>query len=283
LAGLTAGIASVQTLWLVNGHRTGLDPSDRGVAYGDGLFETMAALDGRVRYLDYHFERLEDGCRRLAIPPPDAAAVRQEIQSHCPLRGRAVVKLIVTRGPGARGYGPPPSAQPTRILSISEWPARPAAHYTRGIRVRVCDLRLGDAPALAGLKHLSRLEQVLAAKELAEHGDAEQGLVLDTRGHVVGGTSTNVFCVRDGALATPALTRNGVRGVMRRVVIETAEKIGVGAVERDLTLDELHAADELFMTNALIGIWPVAKLGEARFAVGRVTLDLIRRLGCSDA
>ena len=268
----------MKALWLVNGRETGVDPADRGLAYGDGLFETMAAVDGRIRWLDYHFERLERGCRRLAIDAPDLDLVRAEIAAHCPRSGRAAVKLIVTRGPGERGYRPPDAPKATRILGFLAWPEYPREHYTRGIRVRVCALRLGVSPALAGLKHLCRLEQVLAHVELRGH-EVEQGLLLDTTERVVGGSSSNVFAVRGDELLTPAVTRNGIAGVMRRVVLETAPLVGLVAREADLTLHDLNDADELFVTNALIGIWPVARLDERGFARGRATARLMQHLG----
>ena len=268
----------METLWLVNGQRTGVDPADRGLAYGDGVFETMAAQDGRVRWLDLHFDRLEEGCRRLQIPPPARHVVADEIAAHCTRVSRATVKLIVTRGSGSRGYAPPAAPVPTRILSIGAWPAYPSGHYANGIRVRVCQLRLSANPALAGMKHLNRLEHVLAHLEL-RGTDAEQGLLLDTSEHVVGGTSSNVFAVRQGRLVTPAIERAGIKGVMRRVVLAAAAEIGVLAAERDLTLAEIASADELFMTNALFGIWPVASLDDKKLARGPVTRRLMQHLG----
>ena len=268
----------METLWLVNGRRGGVDPADRGLAYGDGLFETMGAVDGRVRWLDYHLERLVGGCRRLSIEPPDPELLRTEIAAQCPRAGRFVVKLIVTRGPGERGYRPPAAAKTTRILGISDWQDYPPAHYSRGIRVRVCELRIGVSPALAGLKHLCRLEQVLAQLELRRH-DVEQGLLLDTSGYVVGGSSSNVFAIRGTELLTPATTRNGVAGVMRRVVLENAAHAGLAARETELTLRDLQAADELFMANSLFGIWPVARLDERAFATGPATRRLMSYLG----
>jgi 4-amino-4-deoxychorismate lyase len=267
----------VDTLWLVNGRPNAVDPSDRGLAYGDGLFETMAASAGRIRWLDYHLERLASGCRRLALEPVDLDQLRAEIESHCPRSGRAVLKLIVTRGPGARGYRPPEPSQPTRILGISSWPHYPRNHYTAGIRVRVCELRVGESPALAGLKHLCRLEQVLAQIELRGH-DVEQGLLLDTSGYVVGGTSSNVFAVRGTELLTPSVTRNGIAGVMRRVVLESAANVGLVPIETNLSLRELRRADELFMTNAVFGIWPVAKLDGQMYPYGAATRRLMERL-----
>lgn len=272
----------MDTLWLVNGQTTGVDPADRGLAYGDGLFETMAASEGRIRWLELHLERLEEGCRRLEIPAPPRSVITGEIDACCPRDGRVVVKLIVTRGPGARGYPPPLEPTPTRVLAISPWPDYPDSHYRDGIGMRTCALRLGENPALAGLKHLCRLEQVLAQLELRGHS-VQQGLMLDASGRVVQCTSSNIFVVVGGELATPSLARCGVKGVMRRAVLETARRLGIRAAERDVFPAELLAADEVFATNAVFGIWPVKELDARRFAVGPTTQRLMRELGYGDA
>jgi 4-amino-4-deoxychorismate lyase len=267
----------VNTLWLVNGQSIGVDPADRGLAYGDGLFETMAASDGRIRRLELHLDRLEEGCRQLEIPAPSRSLLAHEIDVHCPRQGRAVVKLIVTRGPGARGYLPPELATPTRVLAISPWPAYPESYYRDGISMRTCRLRLAENPALAGIKHLNRLEQVLAQLELRGHA-IQQGLMLDASGHVVGGTSSNVFVAGGGVLGTPALTRCGIKGVMRRAVLDAARTLGLRAEERDIVPTELLGADEVFVTNALFGIWPVTDLDGRRFEVGPITERLMAHL-----
>jgi 4-amino-4-deoxychorismate lyase len=268
--------------WLVNGRDQLLDPSDRGLAYGDGLFETMAANRGRIRWLDLHLERLADGCRRLRIPPLDEGELRAEIEGRLPSDERAVVKLIVTRGSGARGYRPPARPRPTRILGIGAWPDYPASHYTEGIVIRTCTLRLSESPPLAGLKHLCRLEQVLAQAEVEANG-ADEGLLLDVRGRVVGGTSSNVFAVRSQRLYTPRIDRSGVRGVMRRAVLEACAREGIDAAEIDLEPEALRAADEIFVTNALVGLWPVAALDDLRLEPGQLTRRLQRSLGYPDA
>jgi 4-amino-4-deoxychorismate lyase len=268
----------VNTIWLVNGQSVGVDPADRGLAYGDGLFETMAADDGRIRWLDLHFDRLEEGCRRLEIAAPARNLLADEIAAHCPHRGRAVVKLIVTRGSGARGYLPPEPSAPTRVLAISEWPDFPQSYYRDGIKMRTCRLRLGENPALAGIKHLCRLEQVLAQLELRDQA-VQQGLLLDASGHAAGGTSSNLFVVSNARLATPSLARCGVKGVMRRAVLEAARALDLGAEEREIPAAEVHAADELFVTNALFGLWPVTELDGRRFAFGPITKRLMTHLG----
>ncbi len=267
----------MNTLWLVNGQSNGVDPADRGLAYGDGLFETMAAIDGRIRWLDLHLDRLEEGCRRLEIPAPSRSLLADEIEAHCPRTGRAIVKLIVTRGPGARGYSPPELTTPTRVLAISQWPTYPDSYYRDGISMRTCRLRLAENPALAGIKHLNRLEQVLAQLELRGYA-VPQGLMLDASGYVAGGTSSNIFAVQAGRLSTPGLTRCGIKGVMRRAVLEAARMLEVNVNERDILPAELLGADEIFVTNALFGIWPVTELDGHRFTVGSITQRLSAHL-----
>src|SRR5690606_31080616 len=238
----------------------------------------MACRDGRIRWLDYHLDRLLLGCGRLAIPAPDRDLLREEIRAHCPRAEPAVVKLIVTRGTGARGYPIPEPAEPTRILLIGPWPRLTAADYTRGIAVRTCALRLGENPQLAGLKHLCRLEQVLAQMEI-QGTAAQEGLVRSSSGYVVGGISSNVFAVSAGTLLTPRLHRCGVRGVMRRVVLEHAGNVGLDARETDLLPSDLAQAEELFVTNAVFGIKPVRELDGRAIPVGPTTRALIALLG----
>ncbi len=267
-------------VWLVNGEATGLAPTDRGLAYGDGLFETMAAWNGQVRRLDLHMQRLAEGCRRLRIPL-DRDGIEQEILSCCPPQGRHVIKLIVTRGSGLRGYRIPQPQIPTRIIGITDWPDYPLSHYTQGVRVASLDLRLGRSTALAGMKHLGRLEQVLAQQELSKK-NAEEGLLLDERGLVVSGVACNLFVVRDGGLVTPDLSHSGVCGVMRRAVLEQAQRLGIHTTTTELYPAEVQAAEELFLTNAVFGIWPVRQLDTQAFETGSVTRTLMRESGCVD-
>lgn len=256
--------------WFVNGVAGGnVDPGDRGLAYGDGLFETMAVRGGQVPRLAYHFERLAEGCERLGMAAPDFDIVGAEIRTRVADRERAVAKLVVTRGTGARGYRPPVRAELTRILGIFPWPDRDASHYTRGIVLASSSVPIGDNPRLAGLKTLARLEQVLAQIELAD--TADEALQMRTSGQVVGGTTSNVFVVRDGHVSTPALETCGVGGIMRRIVIETCVREGIAVDERDLVDADMHVADEVFVTNALAGVRPVREYDGRAYAVGPVT------------
>ena len=252
---------------LVNGHADGrLDPLDRGLRYGDGLFETMAVQDGRARFAAWHLARLLDGARRLALPLPDQQLMLGQIAAAWP-GGRGVVKLIWTRGAAGRGYRPPAHGVSTCIVAGFDWPVWPPGAWSDGVRLRYCRTRLGCNPVLAGIKHLNRLEQVLARAEWDDESVAE-GLMLDDRDHVISGTQTNLFAVIAGQIVTPALHQCGVAGVMRRAFCAWAAEHASAVIERSLLPDEFETASEIFVTNALIGAWPVRELAGKRLRTG---------------
>ncbi|HSN73136.1 MAG TPA: aminotransferase class IV, partial [Steroidobacteraceae bacterium] len=169
---------------------------------------------------------------------------------------------------------PPEPAAPRRILSIDE---TPVMNDGAPITVRWCSTQLGRNPGLAGIKHLNRLEQVLARAEWSDVSIAE-GLMLDTEGEIVCGTSCNVFAVIDGSLTTPDLRYCGVAGVMRRQVLSVAAALGIAVNEAPLRPDELARASEVFVTNAIAGIRPVGRLAELEWPIGATTRRLARAL-----
>ena len=247
------------SLVLVNGiSGAPVDPRDRGLLYGDGLFETMAVTGGRPRFLDWHLERLGRGARALGFPPPDFDLLRAEI-SHAVAAEPGAVKLVLTRGPGERGYRPPREPSPTRIVMALPWPASPVNEATSGLRLGWCRTRLSRNTALAGLKHLNRLEQVLARAEW-DDGAMDEGLMQDDRGQVISATQANLLARIDGAWATPVLAECGVAGVMRRAFREWSAGRGAPVAERPLGVAEVAAAEALILTNALTGARPVASL-----------------------
>ncbi len=254
---------------------TGIRLDDRALQYGDGLFETCVLRGGRIELLDRHLRRLEWGCERLGMPSPERALLLSELDTLIAGVAEGLIKVIVTRGSGGRGYQPPTPATPRRILALHPPVVYPAAPARDGVTLYPCRTRLGDQPALAGIKHLNRLEQVLARAEWSDPAMPE-GLVRDQQGRPVEGTMSNLFVVRGDALITPDLTRCGVAGIMREQVLELADTRGlVATVEvRDLSADELSAADEVFVTNSVIRLWPVVAIGRDRYAVGRVTRRL---------
>lgn len=261
-------------MFLLNGERRQcIDVLDRGFQYGDGLFETIEVVDGKPLFLKRHLERLEAGCRRLLIPTPDMANLVEEASRISSSSKRAVLKLIVTRGCGGRGYRQPAEISPTRLFSIHPFPEYPACFQTEGITARFCELRLAINPALAGIKHMNRLEQILARAEWQDDG-IQEGLMLNSEGHVIEGTMTNLFMVNEGVLYTPVLTECGVKGIVRQIVIELAARHGLAVNEAVFDKDALLGADEIFVTNSVIGIWPVKQLESQAFTVGPLTKKL---------
>jgi 4-amino-4-deoxychorismate lyase len=260
---------------------------ERGLHYGDGLFETIACVDGHPRLLERHLGRLIDGCERLGLARPDAGALGRELTAVAQGAPRAIVKLLLTRGSArARGYALTGREQPRRITLRYAWPAAQRAEAEEGVRVRVARLRLGENPTLAGIKHCNRLEQVLARREWDDPRIVE-ALMFSSSGALVSGISSNLFLVHRSTLLTPLLDRCGVAGVMRSLVLEVARAAGVPTGERRLEAGDLEQAEELFLTNALTGIRPVRELEGAARVTGPLTrylqVELTARLGAAPA
>jgi 4-amino-4-deoxychorismate lyase len=243
--------------WVNGRPRKSIDTRDRGLQYGDGVFETMRVRRRRIRLLDYHLERLLEGCRRLELNAPSVGLLRREIVACAAQRPEAVLKLIVTRGIGVRGYRPSGRERCTRILSLHALPRTALGAAPAPVRVRLCDTPLGSTPALAGLKTLNRLESVLARGEWRDPRVWE-GLMRDVDGNVVCGTMSNLFLRRGATLMTPSLDRGGIAGVMRRWVLEQAGHLHLQLWQGRLGLEDLNEAEEVFMTNAVAGIVSVA-------------------------
>lgn len=248
---------------------------DRGLQYGDGLFETIACLKGRPRFLPLHLERLEFGCERLQITTPSLEELRAEVLDMARGAERAVIKVLVTAGEAvSRGYARAGGERATRITIRYPWPDEEPARSQDGVMVRTVTLRLGENARLAGLKHCNRLEQVLARSELAADPSLAEGLVYSSSANLVSGTASNVFLVREGSLLTPRIDQCGVAGVMRRVVLREARQTGVPVRECELRAADVEQAEEVFLTNALIGIRPVRKLDGRDLIPGPVTRHL---------
>jgi 4-amino-4-deoxychorismate lyase len=255
-----ANDASTGTMrWLINGQVTDVIPADdRGLAYGDGLFETMALRDGRIRFLDLHLNRLANGCDRLGIPFNVDAALRDELIAFVADEVNGTLKLIVTRGVGRRGYAPPVSASPSRFIGFAATEVTDAP--LKAARVRYCATPISRNPVLAGIKTLNRLEQVVARVEWSDAEGFDEGLMLDDRAYVVCGTMTNLFLVRDGGLMTPLLDECGVKGIMRSQVLNVAGAMQIEVQECHVSSGDIQTAEALFLTNALKGIWPIGRL-----------------------
>lgn len=247
---------------------------DRARAYGDGLFETIAIRDGVARFWGTHMARLQISCEKLGITCPPDTEIRAEfesamINSDIDLNF-ASARLVVAAGQSKRGYRRDPGSKPELSIDIFPSTPLPKDFFSAGVAVRQCNLRLAEQPALAGIKTLNRLEQVLAR---AEWDDPEifEGLLLDTSGRLICGTMSNVFAVIDSTICTPALNRCGVAGVMREQVMQLSQDAGIDAIERDIVFSELGDASELFLTNSQFGVLPIRARGGTSLAIGPVT------------
>jgi 4-amino-4-deoxychorismate lyase len=250
---------------LIDGESASPDwASDRGLSYGDGLFETVALRHGELLRLDAHLLRLQRGCTALGFLCPD----RELIINDCGRLTRehecGVLKIIVTRGNGGRGYRPPAAPKPRRIIALNPWPA--FSEPIDGVRTWVCTHRLSSNRVTAGLKHLNRLDQVLASQEWPNENFFE-GLMLDADNQLVEGIRSNVFIVINGSVHTPLLDQCGVQGIIRSEVVRWCVMHGVELVERKIGLSELSRADEIFLTNSLIGVRSVTTVTGASVAL----------------
>jgi 4-amino-4-deoxychorismate lyase len=243
---------------------------DRGLHYGDGLFETMAVFQGMPRFWQGHVDRLAAGCQQLGLPLAPQAVLLREVQTVSAGQRRCVVKIIVTRGTSGRGYAAETPARSNRVVCSWPWPQDPGDLVETGIRMRICALRLGIQPALAGLKHLNRLEQVMARAEWHDRS-IHEGLLLDAEDYVVSAISSNLFLVSGGRLLTPRLDRCGVRGVMRKAILNAFRE---RCEQRRITLDMLPEADEVFVCNAVRGIFPVTRIDHWEYGIGPVTREV---------
>lgn len=244
----------------------------RGFAYGDGVFETMRAVGGSIPWWPGHRARLALGAARLRIPLPPAERIEVELHDWLACHRDAVVKLIVSRGTGGRGYMPALDAPPAWALIASPLPSpvRPG-----GLTLRWCETRLATQPLLAGIKHCNRLEQILARAEWRD-SDIDEGLMLDTDDNVVAATAANLFVLREGRWWTPPVDRCGIAGVCRSWALRA-----FAAGERRLNASEVETADALALCNAVRGILPVARLGDRTWAPHPAVADARRRLAAA--
>ena len=260
---------------------------DRGLLYGDGVFRTLRLSQGKALHWPLHYLKLQHDCAKLGISCPDETLLCAELDQILAQHPDGVAKLIVTRGEGARGYAPSANAIPTRIWDFSPMPDYPPEWAMQGVKVHVCNLRLSAQPRLACVKHLNRLENVLAAAEL-EHvqlHDKEivEGVLQDASGCLIEGVRSNLFLVSQGQLHTPDLSRCGVAGIQRGRVLAWALQHGIALHIRDISVEEALLADEIFIVNSIIGLWPVRELNQRHWNHFPVAMQIRHALEQQDA
>lgn len=264
--------------WLLNGQgEEKISVFDRGLSYGDGVFRTLKVVDGRLLFWKEHFLKLQQDADRLGLRCPDEPLWRSDCETLVASRGDGVLKLVLTRGESARGYRIAENVEPSRLVIWSPLPAFPSEYATQGIQLRVCHLRLSSQPILAGVKHLNRLENVLARAEWQDTRYTE-GLLLNQAGDVVEGVMSNLFWRRGQFWETPRLDTCGVAGVMRDWLKARLQADGYEINEVAIKLEQLLSVDELLICNSLIGLWPVAGLAEHYWSDFEMTLQLQQQL-----
>lgn len=256
---------------LVNGEiSTFVHAANRGLNYADGIFETLSVHNGRPRRWQAHMDRLGAGCEVLGFVMPAQAILLREVQTVSAGLSDAVVKIVLTRDGRGRGYMPEENSTCVRIISAHVYPGGILERAREGIQARICELRLAIQPALGGIKHLNRLEQVLASAELREAG-ADEGILLDPEDHVISAIAANIFIVLDNRLLTPRLDRCGVRGVVRSQILTD---FAARCEQRRIMVDMLPEAQEIFICNTVRGIVPITSIDRFEYAIGPVTREL---------
>ncbi len=263
--------------YVVNGFLHGtVSPLDRGLAYGDGVFRTMKVVDGIPECWSLQYQKLEADCSALGIVCPSAELLMLDIQQLFATAETAVAKIIITRGDGERGYSLPAVTTPLRIIIKSAMPQFPDSNYGEGVKLRVCETRLSHQPKLAGIKHLNRLENVLARMEWHDP-EIYDGILLDNNRHVIECTSANIFARFGDALLTPKLNDCGVAGVTRQRVMDAVPQLGLDAKIRVFDMEKLLQADEVIVCNSLFGAWSVRQIEDRMFPVTQLA-NLVRRV-----
>lgn len=249
-------------MFLINGlEQESLPACDRATQFGDGCFTTARIADGDVCLLDAHIRRLQTACKTLLIPFTQWDTLRQEMRQLASGKPSGVLKVIISRGSGGRGYSGVSCQHPTRMLSVSAYPAQYPRWREEGVTLTLSPVRLGRNPMLAGIKHLNRLEQVLIRTHL-EQTTADEALVLDSEGFITECCAANLFWRQGNTVFTPSLEQAGVNGIMRQFCLQQLARSDFHVVEVNAREEALQAADEIVICNALMPVIPVRAYGQ---------------------
>ncbi|WP_286293471.1 aminodeoxychorismate lyase [Vibrio apostichopi] len=266
--------------WVDGESQQTIDILDRSFQYGDGCFTTMLVRDGQIQHFHDHQRRVDDCLKALRISALDWDVVNlwldnalQHVQDNDLHNEKSGIKLHVSRGAGGRGYSTKNIAKPTVTISTFDYPSHYSAWQDSGIELGICQQALGLSPLLAGHKHNNRLEQILMKDEM-DQADEVDGVVLDISGNVIETTMANLFWRKGQTIHTPQLTQSGVAGVMRKQVLTALNQAELSVTISDYCLSQLMQADEVFMTNSILGIAPVTRISDTQFTIGAVTRSL---------
>lgn len=272
--------------WFENGTRVETIPiDDRGLQYGDGVFETIAVRDARPRFWGAHLDRLRAGSERLGLRLPVDNLLERDLERALAQTtvntNFCTAKIVLTAGVGTRGYGRETGRTCRTLVGVFEATELPGERYREGVETVLCATRVGEQPRLAGIKTLNRLDQVLASREW-DGNEIFDGLMCDSAKHLVCGTRTNVFLIRDNQIMTPALDRCGVEGIMRRQILERLSGNQIECSVTKIPAAALDHADELFVCNSQVGVLPVRRCGTLQWPVGEGTQSIMAMMAYND-
>ena len=259
-----------------------ISPFDRGFAYGDGVFRTMKMVDGLPDSWPLHYQKLVADCAAINIVCPSAELLMSDLQQlfspiDMPEDQLAIAKIIITRGEGNRGYTPPAITEPMRIVTKSAMPQYPEIRFSEGVSLTVCETRLASQAKLAGIKHLNRLENVLARMEWTDahitNGIAD-GIMLDNAGNVIECTSANIFARFGDTLMTPSLLQCGVAGITRQRIIDLAYTLSLKVKVEVIDFPTLLTADEVIVCSSLYSAWQVKTIQEKIIKTGAMAANI---------
>jgi len=250
---------------------------DRAFQYGDGVFETIAVDNKKLQFWSEHYQRLIAGCKKLAITPPSEQLLLEDIRQLVTDENQYVVKLIVSRGCGGRGYLADSSLTPNIVVTLNDWSGDIQQKQEAGIRIRICQHRLVINPTLAGIKHLNRLDQVIARNEW-HNSDFDEGIMLDLNDNLLEGTASNLFAKINNQWHTAAVQDCAVAGVIRAFVLEQLTNKNKVCIENKMNKSELPLIEEMFVCNSVWGIVPVTQCEEFEFSTGNDTRDLQKEM-----
>ncbi|MBH71848.1 MAG: aminodeoxychorismate lyase [Pelagibacteraceae bacterium] len=264
-------------MFQINGKLTSkINIKDRAVQYGDGVFETIAVKENLLEFWKDHYQRLKKGCKILKIKCPSELLLKKEINKFLKKekKKKFILKIIISRGEGGRGYCPPKNAIPTRILGSYNWPVYPEANYKKGVKIGICKLRISSQPYLSEIKHLNRLEQIIARSEWKTKNISES-LMLDFNENIIEGTMSNIFGVKKNVFYTPIVKFSGVEGIMRKLILKLLKEKKKKYKIKKIKLNELLNFEEVFICNSIFGIWPVRQILKKKFHFGKKTKEII--------
>ncbi len=264
-------------IWVNGVAETNIKISDRGLQYGDGVWETIAVRDGEIKQLPAHMKRLQRGLAVLAIKDVDTELIKSEIQGLIEIKESCIIKIIITRGCGGRGFKYETAMNPTHIISKHPLPDYPESYYRNGVSLASCETRLAHNPRLAGFKRLGCVEQVLARAEFQDN--FQEGLVRDYDGHVIEGTMSNLFVITaNKTIITPDLQTCGVAGIARTCIMKELQQMDIELNITKVTLDDVMQAEGIFISNSIIRLWPVKEFGGRAYAIPSLIRELERSL-----